>query len=204
MMKKANWAEMLLAVVLVVMAALFTCAPRQALASPMSMLRSMVSGITLHTWGSGDVLRAADLNGNFTALNNGKVGGGVQLVNADVSNSAAIAHAKLATPALVPKAWATLNANCTGSTAAGTACTVSDSSQVTSITTNGASGQFRLNLAYTPANANFAVFVTSHTTTSVCMAQTRATAAPHAIITCFDYTGAALDTNQFSVLVMDS
>lgn len=174
-----------------------------AAVSPWHMLTAMAPG-ALHVWSSDEVVTSSDLNGNFTFLNTTKLGGGVQATNSDISASAAIAHSKMATPALLPKAWATLNANCTGSAAANTACTVSDSSQVTSITTNAFTGQFKLNLAYTPANANFAVFVTSHTATSVCMAQSRQTAAPQAIITCFDYAGAALDTNQFSVLVMDS
>jgi hypothetical protein len=171
--------------------------------NPFAFISRMSHG-ALYVWGSDEVVGATQLNANFTELNTAKVGGGVTLTNADVASNAAIAHSKLATPALVPKAWATLNANCTGSTAAGTACTVSDSSQVTSITTNGASGQFRLNLAYTPSNANFAVIVTSHTAISVCMATSRATAAPHAVVTCLDYTGAANDVNQFSVLVLDS
>lgn len=159
---------------------------------------------TLHAWSTGEVLRAADLNANFTALKNGKVGSGVTLTNADVSSVAAIAHSKLATAALVPKAWAVVTANCTGSAALGTACTLGDSSQVTSITTNAFTGQFQLRLAYTPANANFAILVTTRTATSVCMANQTSTSNPHAIIQCFDYAGATLDVNQFSVLVMDS
>lgn len=199
MMKKASWLEIALATALMGLATLFTCTPRQALASPMSMLRSMVSGITLHTWGTGDVLRATDLNGNFTALNNGKVGGGVQLVNADVSNSAAIAHSKLATPALVPKAWARV-----GSAAcAASPCTVADSSQVTSIARTGA-GVYTVTLSYTPANANFAPLPASHTVNVHCITDTLATAAPQITIRCYtDTTGAATDA-AFSVLVMDS
>lgn len=165
---------------------------------------SSVNAQTLHTWTTGQVVTATDLNANFTALKNGKVGSGVQAVNTDISSSAAINHSKLATPALVPRAWATVTANCTGSAAVSPACTLGDSSQVASITPNIVTGEFRLTLSYTPTNSSFAVIVTSHTTTSVCMAHQRQTAAPQAIITCFDYAGAALDANQFSVLVMDT
>ncbi len=159
---------------------------------------------SLKSWSTGEVLRATDLNANFTALKNGKVGSGVTLTNTDVASNAAIAHSKLATPALLPKAWAMLSASCDGTAVAGTACTIGDSSQVTSVTSNASSGQYRLNLAYTPANANFAVVVTSHNATAVCVVGNFATAAPHARIECYDYAGAAINNIAFSVLVMDS
>lgn len=181
----------------------FIAAGAIAATQPWPLLRSMTTSITLHTWGTGDRPRAVDLNGNFTALNNGKVGGGVQLVNADVASTAAIAHSKLATPALLPKAWAMLSANCTGSTTANTACTVGDSSQL-NITTSGVTGFFRGNLGYTPANANFAVLVTPRITGKMCTADTYATTAPHFLIKCYDDAGAIVDAMQFTVLVMDS
>lgn len=152
----------------------------------------------LKVWVAPERPTIAQLNSNFAEVANNN------LTNANIASGAAIAHSKLATPALVPKAWAMVSANCTGSAAAGTACTVGDSSLVSSITTNGAAGQFRLNLGYTPADTSFAVDVTTRTSTSVCMADTYATAAPHALIKCFDYTGAALDINQFVVVVMDT
>lgn len=154
-------------------------------------------GQTLHTWNTGDVLRATDLNANFTALKTGKVGSGVTLVNADVSNSAAIAHSKLATPALVPKAWSYIETTCTAGT-----CTLTDSSQVTSITWS-ATGVYNVTLAYTPANNDFAVFVTSHVASTFCAATGQATAAPHVVIRCYSDAGAATDTH-FSMLVMDT
>jgi hypothetical protein len=159
---------------------------------------------SIKTWSTGETLKASDINANFTHIHALMVGGhGARLVDADVSSSAAIAHSKMQTPALLPKAWAMVSANCTGSTAAGTACTVGDSSQL-SITTSGVAGQFRGVLSYTPSNANFAVLVTSRTTTSVCMADTYATTSPYFLVKCFDYAGAAVDTNQFVVLVMDT
>jgi hypothetical protein len=158
----------------------------------------------IKTWNNGEVVQPSDLNADLNHIHNTMVGGhGARLVDADVSSSAAIAHSKMQTPALLPKAWAMVSANCTGSTAAGTACTVGDSSQL-SLTTSGVAGQFRGVLSYTPSNANFAVLVTSRTTTTVCMADTYATTSPYFLVKCFDYAGAAVDTNQFVVLVMDT
>lgn len=173
-----------------------------AYASPFSMLRAMVPA-ALHVWSTGDRPRVADLNGNFTFLNTTKLGGGVQVTNSDVASTAAIAHSKLAIPALVPKAWAVVTANCTGSTAANTPCTVGDSSQL-AINTSGTTGIFRGVFSYTPGNANFAVFVTSRITTSVCMADSYGVTSPYFLVKCFDYAGAAVDINMFTVLVMDT
>lgn len=164
------------------------------------------SAQSLHTWSSGQVVAADDLNGNFTALKNAKVGSGVTLTNTDVATGAAISHAKLATPALVPKAWAVVTAACTGSAAAGTACTQADSSQLT-ITTNGVSGEFRGTLSYTPANTAFGVTIGEVTAQAKCLVNARSTSAPHFLIRCFDYTaaaGTALDANEFTVVVLDS
>lgn len=156
------------------------------------------------TWSNGQVLTHTALNDTVSHLHNTFSGG---IVDAHLSTSAAVQHSKLQFPALVPKAWAVVTADCTGSAAAGTQCTTADLSRVSTITTNGATGVFRLNLAYTPGNTAFVVLVTSHTSGSYCMADTRATAAPHALIKCFDYSAApavALDANQFSVVVLDT
>lgn len=168
------------------------------------LLSRNVVAQTLHSWSSGQVVAASDLNGNFTALKTTKIGGGVQLGNADVSTTAAIVHSKMATPALLPKAWGVVTTNCTGSTAAGTACTVGDSSAITSITTSGTTGIFRVNLSYTPTNSSYAVLVTSHLNAGVCIANSQTTSAPHVLVKCFAYDGTALDANQFSVLILDT
>lgn len=153
---------------------------------------------TLHTWSAGNVVAATDLNGNFTALKNGKVGSGVTLVNADVASNAAIAHSKMATPALFPKAWAYVGTACTAGT-----CTLGDSSQVTSITFN-ATGIYNVTLSYTPGNANFIANAESHTANVYCISNGLATAAPQFLIRCYtDTTGAATNA-AFSVIVMDS
>lgn len=166
------------------------------------------SAQTLHSWTTGQVISSVDLNANFTALKNGKVGSGVTLVNADVATGAAISHSKLATPALVPKAWATVTSNCDGAAAAGTDCTVGDSSQIPAsngVEATAAGGVYRVNLSYTPANANFAVLVTANTSGVYCNADTRQTAAPQFIIRCWDGAVPGASNNvQFSILVLDS
>lgn len=169
-----------------------------AATNPWKMLSSMSSG-ALKVWSTNERIQAVDLNGNFSQHETTKIGGGVQASNSDISASAAIAHSKLATPALVPKAWTYISATC----AAGT-CTAGDSSQVTSITFN-ATGIYNVNLAYTPANANFAPVVTSHTANVYCITTGPfATVAPQFNVRCYtDTTGAATNAS-FSVLVMDS
>lgn len=175
--------------------------------NPFALVPQMAHG-ALYVWGSDEVVTNPDLNANFSELNTTKVGGGVTATNSNIASNAAIAHSKLATPALVPKAWATVTANCDGAAAAGTDCTVGDSSQIPSgngVEATGAGGVYRVNLSYTPANANFAVLVTAHTSGVYCNADTRATAAPHFVVRCWDGAVPGASNNvQFSVLVMDS
>lgn len=157
------------------------------------------SAQTLHTWSAGQDINSEDLNANFTAVKNGKVGSGVKLVNADVSTSAAIAHSKMATPALLPKAWAYVGSAVCGSTP----CTIAESSQVTSIARTSA-GLYTVTLGYTPANANFQALPGSGTVNVHCITNGLATSAPQITIRCYtDTTGAATDA-AFSILVMDS
>lgn len=160
---------------------------------------------TIKVWSTGETLKASDLNSNFAHIHNAMVGGhGARLVNGDVSATAAIAHSKLATPALVPKAWGVvgLGGACLGAAAAGTACTVNASSQVTSVTSSGTDGLYRVNLAYNPSNTSFAVFVTADTNDQVCFPESRATSAPHFLIRCRTYAPVAANT-IFQFQVMD-
>lgn len=153
----------------------------------------------LKVWTPPERVTIAQLNSNFAEVAN------TGLRNDNLASNAAIAHTKLATPALVPKAWAVLSANCTGSATAGTACTVGDSSNVLSVTTNGATGEFRVNLGFSPQNANFLVLPSVKTaTTAQCAVIATGTSAPHVILRCHDYAGAALDVNQFGVLILDT
>lgn len=154
---------------------------------------------TLHTWTSGQVVTASDLNSNFAALKNGKVGSGVQAVNADISTSAAIAHSKLATPVLLPKAWVYVGAAACGSTP----CTIAESSGVTSVARTSA-GLYTITLSFTPANTSFAAIPSSGTANVHCITNGLSTTGPQITLRCYtDTTGAATDA-AFSVTVMDS
>lgn len=124
------------------------------------------------TWSTGERVTATDLNSNFShAEANLKGSGHTLIVNADISGSAAITHSKMATPALLPKAWGVvgLTGACNGGAAAGTACTVDANSGVTAVKSNGTTGEYRVDLAFSPANAVYGVMVTSMTRDAYCV-----------------------------------
>lgn len=153
----------------------------------------------IKVWNGSEAVVYTGLNSNFAHIHNTMVGGhGARLVNADVSTSAAIAHSKMATPALLPKAWAAVDASCSSSP-----CTVAEGSGVTSIARTG-QGVYTVTLSYTPTNSKFAVMVTADSSLKLyCKSINHATAAPHTEITCYDETGAVQDTG-FQFVVMDT
>lgn len=107
------------------------------------------------TWVTGDTVTASDLSANFTHLHATMVGGhGPRLVNADVNASAAIAHSKMATPALLPKAWVYAT-NCTG-----TSCTAADSSGVSAVSRQDA-GIYTVTFSASRANDAYGSLVTA-------------------------------------------
>lgn len=139
------------------------------------LLAAVAGAGSIKVWSTGEYITATDINANFTHIHSQMVGGhGGRLLNADVSSSAAISHAKLATPALLPKAWAVTD-TCVGSTdgGAGSTCTVPDKSVVTSVTV-GATGTYTVNFP-ARANANYGVLVNSHTSLSSCGPTARTT-----------------------------
>lgn len=144
-----------------------------------------------------ETLTASDLNTVLQHIHNAMVGGhGARLVNADVSASAAISHSKLATPALVPKAFAAVLAACGSSP-----CTVASSSGVSAIT-RASAGSYTVTFTNARANANYAVLASQHTTGIFeCRVET-IVAASFAVI-CFNSAGTATDS-AFSVMVMDN
>lgn len=72
---------------------------------PFLLFAGLTTAATIRTFVSGDIITAADLNANFSHIHNLMVGGhGARLVNADVSANAVIAHSKMATPGVLPKA----------------------------------------------------------------------------------------------------
>lgn len=161
-------------------------------------LASLAIGGPIKSWSGNEFITAADLNANFTHLHNsvGHGHGGV-IVNADVSGSAAIAHSKMATPALLPKLWGT-----TGATAcAASPCTLTDSSTITSVTRSGA-GVYAANFT-ARNNANYGVLVTSHISTVACYVNARTTTT--FAVLCFDSaTGATPTDSSFTVMLLDS
>lgn len=160
------------------------------------------------TFQAGAKLTAADLNNALAHIHNTLSGG---ITDANLSTSAAIAHTKLATPALVPKASAVVTANCDGAAAAGTDCTFTSISNVTAVSAQGTAGGgiYCVDLAYAPANTVFVVNVTSHTATAVCIATDRNAGSAcgadtyNFYVRCFDYAGAAVNNVQFGFTVMD-
>lgn len=83
------------------------------------ILASVVAASSIKTWSSGETLQYSDLNANFSHIHGTMVGGhGARLVNSDVSTSAAIAHTKMATPSLLPKAIGYTSTTCTTGTCA--------------------------------------------------------------------------------------
>lgn len=152
----------------------------------------------IKVWSNGEYITASDLNAALAHLHaNLGHGHGAVIVNTDVSASAAIAHSKMATPALLPKMWATMGASACSSSP----CTLSDSSVITSITRSG-TGVYSATFT-ARANASYAVFVTSNTSAVDCYVGTRTTTA--AAVSCFDSaTGATPTDASFSFLLLDS
>lgn len=113
-----------------------------------------VEGAAIKTWGSGETLTSTDLNANFQHIHNNMVGGhGGRLVDADVSNTAAIKSSKLADGKGIAKAYVEISSACGGAT-----CAYSTSLNVSSVT-RSAAGTYVVNLNYTPTDASYAVFV---------------------------------------------
>jgi len=179
-------------------------------AVPMALAHSGSPSPT--TWSNGSTLTAAALNDTISHIHNIFNGG---IVDAHVSASAAIAHSKLATPALVAKAVLSTTTACDGSQAAGTDCTtdVAHSKFLASsagagngnsaLEAAGTAGTYFLTLGYTPTNANYTVLVSSGTTSVWCSVTGRATAAPHIGITCESDASSPTNTN-LNIVVFDT
>lgn len=169
---------------------------------------------SLTTFSNGQVLTASALNDNFGHIHNTLSGG---IANAHVSSSAAIQYSKLnlggaltyadfaaATKAYLPRAWAMVdNVSGCDSAATGT-CTLNASTAVTSVTTDSTTGQFKINLAYTPTDIWFSAIVTPANSLYQCATLNPAVSAPHLLVTCKDNAGAAVGTMAFTVVVFDN
>jgi hypothetical protein len=160
-----------------------------------------VNAGSIKTWTT-ETLRYSDLNSNFEHIHNTMVGGhGARLVDADVSSSAAISHSKMATPALLPKAWANMN---NAACAAGN-CTLNASSGVSSVAFS-ATGRYTVTLSTTRANANYAVVLTDVYTGSA-LARCVINAAKSTTgfsVACFNTNTGADINSAFDFVVMDN
>jgi hypothetical protein len=151
----------------------------------------------LKVWVVGETLTYSDINANFQHIHSLMVGGhGPRLTNADVSGSAAISHSKLASPALVPKLWATV-ASCSSNP-----CTISEQSGGISSVGWTSAGVMTVNFS-ARANATFAAIVTGRGTASVechSLGQTTTTVG----ISCTTTNTAAATNSGFSILILDA
>ncbi|UOF79738.1 hypothetical protein [Caudoviricetes sp.] len=154
-------------------------------------------GGSVKTWSAGEFITANDLNAALTHLHtNLGHGHGAVIINSDVSASAGIAHSKLATPALVPKAFGFISCSpsvCSSDEVYGIASTAYTSA-----------GVYVVTLSAVRANTSFTVLVSSVSTASADVAchgwvLTTNTLAIRCITAS---TGAAVDSN-FNIIVMD-
>lgn len=156
---------------------------------------------SIKVWVAGETLSVADLNSNFAHIHNLMVGGhGGRLVNADVSASAAISHSKLASPALLPKAFASQEVVCDGGT-----CTPAVVSRITTITRTG-TGVYTVNISPSLTNTDYAVFVTPSlcaAASNVCFCRSNTRNINGVEIVCYDKAGAVTDA-AFSISIMDN
>lgn len=161
------------------------------------IIAGVANASAIKTW-SAEILRYSDLNSNFSHIHDNMVGGhGARLVNADVSSSAAIAHSKLATPALVPKAMVGVLGDCTASP-----CTISLSSGFSSVTRTG-TGEYTGTLSSARANTTYAVQVTPFDSGGIRNCRmTSVSSTTVFTFSCYD-AAAAVDTG-FTVTVWDN
>jgi hypothetical protein len=165
------------------------------------LFAAAVAAGPIHSWSVGEYISSTDLNAALTHLHNSVGHGhGPVIVNADVSASAAIAHSKMATPALLPKAWASLNATCTAGT-----CTLVDSSVVTSVAYVSA-GVYTVNFP-TRGSANYGALATAYGNYDLACSVT-AKAATTATVTCANMgmdAGISVPTNgAFTFMLLDT
>lgn len=150
---------------------------------------------SLKVWTSGETIRSSDLNSNFAALN-AYTG---LITNARIDPAAAISHTKLATPALLPKAFVQVGTTCGSSP-----CTITESSGVSSVTWTS-TGYYTVNLSVGLKNANFAAFAFPRlsSATAKVFCQIDGQDLSFFIVKCFNDVGAATDV-AFNALVMDA
>lgn len=157
----------------------------------------------IKVWSAGEYITAADLNATLTHLHSSVGHGhGPVVVNSDISASAAISHSKLATPSLLPKAWAALDdsVDCTAGS-----CTISEAVNISSVTRGGAAGQYTVTFTSPRPNAAYAVLISG---ASDAVGNTRcqvsgATAAASFDVICYVASTGAGQDGYFSFMILD-
>jgi hypothetical protein len=146
----------------------------------------------IKVWNSSETILVADLNSNFSTVNTAAT---ALVTNAKVDANAAIAHTKLATPSLVPKAWAVV-ANCTADP-----CTKNEGTSKIGSVNWTSTGIMTVNLSGTWANAYVGVLITPiNAADRQCWATSTSTTTIG--VKCMDLAG-VVQNSGFSILVMD-
>lgn len=160
------------------------------------LIASVAAAGTIKTFVNGETLTAADLNAVLQHIHGTMVGGhGARLVNADVNASAAIAHSKLATPALVPKAWAQIAPSCGASP-----CASPSGFGVASITRTSA-GLYTVTWTTIRPNDSYVCFANGGNVDGPCRCGARVTSS--VTVECFNNAGVATDAG-FDILMLDN
>jgi hypothetical protein len=164
------------------------------------------------TWSAGNTLTASSLNDTIAHIHNTFSGG---IVDAHVSTSAAISHAKLARPGLVAKAVFVTTSTHDGAATPGTDYTTGveqvqflgtsggAGSGNSALEATGTAGTYQLTLNYNPTDTAFMVLITSHTTSVWCSCTGRSITAPHITIACEDNASTPTNT-AFALAVFDT
>lgn len=148
---------------------------------------------SIKTWSNGEVIQSTDLN---TTLAHIHTAAEASITNAKVSTGAAIAHSKLATPALIPKVWAVV-ALCTTGT-----CTIQADSGINTVVAGVTDGEYTIDFDTDRANANYATFITTNGAVSTFCSVT-AYLTTGITIDCENDAGADTDVG-FSIMVLDN
>lgn len=161
---------------------------------------------TVKTWSAGEYITAGDLNSTIAHLHASVGHGhGPVIVNSDVSASAAIAHSKLATPALVPKAWAAMTATCSTG-----ACTMVDTSEIASIVYSGVTdggvgvGQYTVTYSVPRVDSSYMTLVSGFSVSVDFDCHTTVQTTTTATVNCLTPSTGAPTNGAFSFLMMDT
>ncbi len=175
-----------------------------AVAFFISLFAGIAIGGPIHTWVAGEYIDASRLNAALQHLHaNLGHGHGPVLVNGDINGSAAIAHSKLATPGLLPKAWVALSAACATS-GAGAACTAVDSSGSAVVTSTGTTdGEYTVTFP-TRGDANYGVLVSTLGTSLDRLCHAHALTATTATVKCSTLDGTTAVDAAFTFMLLDS